>query len=254
MMWKLCLVFLLVWGVSGDCSFTSGGSSSVKPFAMAMASKLGAKFNVKMSVASSGSSTTGIAGASGGSFDIGHASRGLKPGEGGVKCIEIARDDIIVIANPALKLSNSLTLAGVVEIFSSKGTYTFIIPDKGSGTRSTFEDKAGAAVKANLAAVSGLVSDEALVSKVSSTADGVGFVSKGASIPAGVQKISVGGFGRPLYFCYNPDNSFVSEVKKYICNALDVAAEVASSTGFSPPSGGSGSLGCADLDLTDFAC
>jgi len=149
--------FLLVFVVSltSACSKASksgiiiAGSTSVQPFAEALAEEY-MKDNLDLEIdVQGGGSSAGIKSAQTNTADIGMSSRSLKDDEKELWYVEIARDGLAVIVNPKNSVSN-LTLeqcrdiySGAIHNWSQLGgadhEIHVIAREEGSGTRSAFE-------------------------------------------------------------------------------------------------------------------
>lgn len=126
------------------------GSTSVQPFAEALAEEF-MRLNPTIIIdVQGGGSSAGIKSAQTNTADIGMSSRNLKEDETDLWSVEIARDGLAVIINPENILVD-LTLEHVNDIYSGKITnwkqlgghdaeIHVITREEGSGTRSAFED------------------------------------------------------------------------------------------------------------------
>ncbi len=126
------------------------GSTSVQPFAEALAEEF-MRLNPTIIIdVQGGGSSAGIKSAQTNTADIGMSSRNLKEDETDLWSVEIARDGLAVIINPDNVLVD-LTLEHVNDIYSGKITnwkqlgghdaeIHVITREEGSGTRSAFED------------------------------------------------------------------------------------------------------------------
>jgi len=125
------------------------GSTSVQPFAEALAEEY-VKLNKDIEIdVQGGGSAAGIMSAQTNTADIGMSSRDLAGDEKKLWYVEIARDGLAVIVNPKNSVSN-LTLAQARDIYSGAITnwsqlggadheIHVIAREEGSGTRSAFE-------------------------------------------------------------------------------------------------------------------
>jgi phosphate transport system substrate-binding protein len=125
------------------------GSTSVQPFAEVLAEEYmtlhpGIEIDVQ-----GGGSAAGILATQSGTCDIGMSSRSLQGDETSLWSVEIARDGLAIVVNPANPVNN-LTLENVRDIYSGKITNWSVLNGKkseihvftredGSGTRSSFE-------------------------------------------------------------------------------------------------------------------
>ena len=151
----LCLLLsiLSVSFLTGCSRNSSGiivaGSTSVQPFAEVLAEEYmrlhpGIQIDVQ-----GGGSAAGIMATQSGTTDIGMSSRTLQGTETSLWSVEIARDGLAIIINPANPMRN-LTIQQVSDIYSGKTTNWSVLGGKksdidvftredGSGTRSSFE-------------------------------------------------------------------------------------------------------------------
>ncbi len=151
-------ILIFTMSLTSSCSkaSTSGiiiaGSTSVQPFAEALAeeymrSNKGFEIDVQ-----GGGSSAGVMSAQTNTADIGMSSRSLKGDELKLWFVEIARDGLAVIVHPSNAVSN-LTLSQVRDIYSGKinnwsqlgginREIHVITREEGSGTRSAFESLA----------------------------------------------------------------------------------------------------------------
>ncbi len=148
-------VLVFVVGLSASCSKPSksgiiiAGSTSVQPFAEALSEEY-MKLNKDIEIdVQGGGSSAGVKSAQTNTADIGMSSRELTGDEKKMWYVEIARDGLAVIVNPANPVKN-LTLAQARDIYSGKITnwsqlggknanIHVITREEGSGTRSAFE-------------------------------------------------------------------------------------------------------------------
>lgn len=154
---KAILIFLLVitTSLTTGCSRSSGagiilaGSTSVQPFAEALAEAFMRKNPEIIIDVQGGGSSSGVMSAQTNTADIGMSSRNLKGDEKKLWFVEIARDGLAVIVNPKNPVGN-LTLKQVSDIYSGvisnwsqlggKNAEIHVITrEEGSGTRSAFE-------------------------------------------------------------------------------------------------------------------
>ncbi|MGB7595921.1 MAG: phosphate ABC transporter substrate-binding protein [Erysipelotrichaceae bacterium] len=149
-----CLLIFVV-SLTSACSKTAksgiiiAGSTSVQPFAEALAEEY-MKLNKGLEIdVQGGGSAAGIMSAQTNTADIGMSSRNLTGDEKKLWYVEIARDGLAVIVNPKNPVAN-LTLAQCRDIYSGAihnwsqlgGTdheIHVIAREEGSGTRSAFE-------------------------------------------------------------------------------------------------------------------
>ncbi len=126
------------------------GSTSVQPYAEVVAEEYsilhpGTEIDIQ-----GGGSSAGITAAQSGVANIGMSSRSLKDEEKGLWYVEIARDGLAIVVNPANNVQD-LTLEQVRDIYSetittwnevggSKSKIHVIAREEGSGTRSAFTD------------------------------------------------------------------------------------------------------------------
>ena len=151
---KIVLV-VLVTGLSSACGqkkangLILAGSTSVQPFAEALAQAY-VKLHPEISIdVQGGGSSAGIMSAQTDTADIGMSSRNLKDDETKLWSVEIAKDGLVVIVNPKNPIVG-LTLSQVRDIYSGAVTnwsqlggnnaaIHVITREEGSGTRSAFE-------------------------------------------------------------------------------------------------------------------
>lgn len=147
------MVFVVSLTTACSKASTSGiiiaGSTSVQPFAEALAEEY-MKLNKDLEIdVQGGGSSSGVKSAETNTADIGMSSRSLKDDEKKLWYVEIARDGLAVIVNPKNPVSN-LTLAQARDIYSGAITnwsqlggvdheIHVIAREEGSGTRSAFE-------------------------------------------------------------------------------------------------------------------
>lgn len=165
----ILLICLMPLGCSSKSSsrshsLTIAGSTSVQPFAEKIA-EIYMDMNPKVVLnVQGGGSTAGIKACREKAAQIGTSSRELRPEEGDLTKIIIAKDGIAVIVHPQNPLNN-LTIDQLQGIFSGKirswsqvgwnnKPIFFVNREEGSGTREAFE---------HLVMKKGEVSDEALV-------------------------------------------------------------------------------------------
>ena len=149
-------MIVLNLGALAGCSPKTGseivvaGSTSVQPYAEVLAEEYsilhpGTEIDIQ-----GGGSSAGITAAQSGIADIGMSSRSLKAEENGLWYVEIARDGLAVVVNPANTVQD-LTLEQVRDIYSETITtwdevggatskIHVIAREEGSGTRSAFTD------------------------------------------------------------------------------------------------------------------
>lgn len=157
LIYKTVSIGLLVFVVSltSSCSKPSksgiiiAGSTSVQPFAEALSEEY-MKLNKDIEIdVQGGGSSAGVMSAQTNTADIGMSSRELTGDEKKMWYVEIARDGLAVIVNPANIIGN-LTLEQARDIYSGKITnwsqlggkkadIHVITREEGSGTRSAFE-------------------------------------------------------------------------------------------------------------------
>lgn len=145
----LALVLLSGCGDRSKAGIILAGSTSVQPFAEALAEEYmhlnkGSTIDIQ-----GGGSAAGIMAAQTDTADIGMSSRDLTVSEKSLWYVEIAKDGLAVIVNPKNPLT-SLTLSQVRDIYTGKvsnwgqfgganSKIHIITREEGSGTRSSFE-------------------------------------------------------------------------------------------------------------------
>eukprot|EP01023_Acetabularia_acetabulum_P039884 TRINITY_DN384_c0_g1_i1.p1 TRINITY_DN384_c0_g1~~TRINITY_DN384_c0_g1_i1.p1 ORF type:complete len:585 (-),score=186.40 TRINITY_DN384_c0_g1_i1:54-1808(-) len=233
----------------------STGSSTVFPIAELYARE---QKNIDvLSVVTSAGSTLGFRNLLTGAADIGHGSRALAPkdydnvdcdaslvnADGTVTgpcqgvlplCVKVANDVIAVITSPDVTLGPQ-SLDDIIALFSGSD-YTFVVPDKLSGTYDFFIEQTSSDVDANLADIEGFSDDEALISALASATNAIGWVGVGA-VTSAVNVVEVEGITptptgdvagyplfRPLFMCFNDaddvDTDKKNMIKKYMCGIL----------------------------------
>ena len=148
-------ILVFVVSLTSSCSKPSklgiiiAGSTSVQPFAEALSEEY-MKLNSGIEIdVQGGGSSAGVMSAQTNTADIGMSSRELTGDEKKMWYVEIARDGLAVIVNPANSIGN-LTLEQARDIYSGKITnwsqlggkkaeIHVITREEGSGTRSAFE-------------------------------------------------------------------------------------------------------------------
>ncbi|HAP93847.1 MAG TPA: phosphate-binding protein [Desulfotomaculum sp.] len=175
---------------------TVGGSTTVQPVAEKWAKAFETKnANVKITVQGGGSSA-GIKGCAEGIFDIGAASRELKPNEieqwPDLKATQIAGDGVAIVVHPSNSTAD-LSLEKIRDIFAagSNTEWTVINREEGSGTRDCFEEKvmAGAKIAPN---AEFSPSTGAVKQKVAGTTNAIGYISLG-HVDSSVKALSIDG-------------------------------------------------------------
>ncbi|MCL2512814.1 MAG: phosphate ABC transporter substrate-binding protein [Oscillospiraceae bacterium] len=128
----------------------AAGSTSVQPYAEILAEEFALAYPDTEIDIQGGGSAAGITAAQSGTAEIGMSSRALKDDEKGLWVVEIAKDGLAVIINPANAVSD-LTLEQIRDIYTndivnwgevdgSDAKIHIIAREEGSGTRSAFED------------------------------------------------------------------------------------------------------------------
>lgn len=204
----MAAVMALAITLLSGCSRTTGagiivaGSTSVQPYAEVLAEEYmilhpGTEVDIQ-----GGGSSAGITAAQSGTADIGMSSRALKEEEKGLWYVEIARDGLAIVVNPANPVKD-LTLDQVRCIYSETITnwrevggadheIHVITREEGSGTRSAFtelvmgkttEITPRAIVQDSNGAVRQLVSDDP---------NAIGFISLGL-VNENVKALELGG-------------------------------------------------------------
>ncbi len=201
-------VFALAAMLLPGCGRKSGtgvivaGSTSVQPYAEVLAEEYmiinaGTAIDIQ-----GGGSAAGITAAQSGVADIGMSSRALKEEEKGLWSVEIARDGLAVIVNPANPVQDltldqirgiySRTITDWSEVGGRKHEIHVITREEGSGTRSAFtelvmgktaEISPKAIVQDSNGAVRQLVADDP---------DAVGFISLGL-VNENIKALKLGG-------------------------------------------------------------
>ena len=165
------------------------GSTSVQPYAELLAEEYNTLYPEEEIDIQGGGSAAGITAVESGTADIGMSSRTLKSAEAGLWSVEIAKDGLAVIVNPAnpilglsLEQIRGIYAADVVdwgEVGGNAAKIHVIAREEGSGTRSAFDElvmgddsriNARAIVQNSNGAVRQLVSDDP---------DSIGFISMG---------------------------------------------------------------------------
>ena len=178
-------------GWSGDYEF--GGSTTVEPIMVAAAEIWEERFpGLNLSYDSQGSSV-GVRGALEGTYDLGAASRSLKPSEEdeGAVAYAVALDGVAVIVNKDTVNIGNMSLEQVTKIYAGEITNWSEVggPDEGivvfnrdeaSGTRSCFDDATVGAMDMEFTDTAAIVTSNGdMVAKVGSTPYAVGYCGFG---------------------------------------------------------------------------
>ncbi|MCL2030905.1 MAG: phosphate ABC transporter substrate-binding protein [Oscillospiraceae bacterium] len=126
------------------------GSTSVQPYAEVLAEDYALLRPDKLIDIQGGGSSAGITAVESGAADLGMSSRKLKESEQGLWSVEIAKDGLAVIVNPASPVGD-LTLDQICGIYAADiqnwselggpdAKIHIITREEGSGTRSAFEE------------------------------------------------------------------------------------------------------------------
>lgn len=143
----------LMSGCGGEKSRTEiiiAGSTSVQPYAEVLAEEFMIVYPGEEVDIQGGGSSAGITAAQSGIANIGMSSRALKDEESGLWSVEIARDGLAVVVNPANTIQN-LTIDQICDIYALEITnwseiggndadIHVITREEGSGTRSAFTE------------------------------------------------------------------------------------------------------------------
>lgn len=148
------MVLLLLGILSGACQRSQGGlivagSTSVQPFAEALAEEYMAHAGGQKVYVQGGGSSAGIQAVRTEAAQIGMSSRWLSPGEKDLRHVPIAYDAIAVIVHPQNPVAN-LTPEQIRDIFSGRMTnwrevserstpIILVSREEGSGTREAFQ-------------------------------------------------------------------------------------------------------------------
>ena len=199
----LCLASLAATGCARRAGgFTVAGSTSVQPFAEMLSEEYTAAHPEEHVSVQGGGSSAGIEAVTSGAAEIGMSSRELKGDERKLVRVEIARDAIAVVDNPANPVRN-LTTEQVRKIFSGQirswsevggpdREIHVVTREEGSGTRGAFQDLVlGKDVDVDPGA---LVQDSngAVRQLVSSDPNAIGYISLGL-VNEAVRAISLDG-------------------------------------------------------------
>ncbi len=137
-------------GQKSEAGIVIAGSTSVQPYAEIVAEEYmllhpGTEIDIQ-----GGGSAAGITAAQSGIADIGMSSRSLKDEESGLWYVEIARDGLAVIVNPANSVKDltldqvrgiyAETITSWSEVGGASSKIHVIAREEGSGTRSAFTD------------------------------------------------------------------------------------------------------------------
>ena len=150
------LILLILISLSAACGGMKetdviiAGSTSVQPYAEILAEEYAHLFPEKIVEVQGGGSAAGITAVESGAAQIGMSSRNLKDEELDLWSVEIAKDGLAIIVNPANPVTD-LTMEQICDIydasvvnwsdFGGKDAQIHIITrEEGSGTRSAFED------------------------------------------------------------------------------------------------------------------
>lgn len=146
----LSICFLTACGRGRAASVIIAGSTSVQPYAEILAEEYALLYPEKVIDIQGGGSAAGIKAVESGAAHIGMSSRNLKESEQYLWSVEIAKDGLAIIVNPANSVSN-LTLDQIRSIYAASVTnwnevggpdaaIHIITREEGSGTRSAFEE------------------------------------------------------------------------------------------------------------------
>ncbi|WP_342453134.1 phosphate ABC transporter substrate-binding protein [Youngiibacter multivorans] len=136
--------------INSEAGLIVAGSTSVQPYAEILAEEYAILNPASVIDIQGGGSSAGISAAKSGTADIGMSSRSLNDEEKNLWSIEIAKDGLGIIVNPANPILN-LTLDQIRKIYSSEITnwseiggsnskIHVITREEGSGTRGAFAD------------------------------------------------------------------------------------------------------------------
>lgn len=199
----LCLFQILLPGCHrGQVGISVVGSTSVQPFAEALAEEFMARHPGEKIFIQGGGSTAGIQAVLTGASQVGMSSRKLEEGEKELIAIPIIYDAIAVIVHRSNPL-NGLGLEQIRQIYAGKITrwnevggkdraITVVTREEGSGTRETFQNLVmGKNEEISLAA---LVQDSngAIRQVVADDPNAIGFISLGL-VNDRVKALKVGG-------------------------------------------------------------
>ena len=144
----LSLNLLSACGGRPENSVVIAGSTSVQPYVEVLEEQYARLYPGNKIDIQGGGSSAGVTAVESGAADIGMSSRALKDAELGLWSVEIAKDGLAIIINPANPIDN-LTLEQVRDIYAAKITdwgelgsasarIHLIAREEGSGTRDAF--------------------------------------------------------------------------------------------------------------------
>jgi len=144
------LCFLTACGGRQTDSVVIAGSTSVQPYAEVLAEEYAHIYPEKQIDIQGGGSSAGITDVESGTAEIGMSSRHLKESEQHLWSVEIAKDGLAIIVNPANPVTGLLSeqvcgiYTGEINNWSALGGHNasihIITREEGSGTRSAFEE------------------------------------------------------------------------------------------------------------------
>jgi phosphate transport system substrate-binding protein len=191
--WLWCLVFAGWVGLVAGCQrpqadLTVVGSTSVEPFAEALAEEYMSHHSQEKIYIQGGGSSAGIQAVRTAAAQVGMSSRNLMPEERDLIAIPIAYDAIAVIVHPSNPITN-LNIDQIRKIFSGQVTQwnaldgrkhpiTMVTREEGSGTRDAFQHLLMGKTEISLR---GLVQDSngAIRQVVADDPNAIGYISLG---------------------------------------------------------------------------
>ena len=146
----LILALSLFFACRGGRDVIVAGSTSVQPYAEVLAEEYMVHYPQNVIDIQGGGSAAGITAAETGTANIGMSSRALKDAELHLWSVEIAKDGLAIIVNPANPVQD-LTLDQICHIYTAdilkwsdvgggNAKIHIIAREEGSGTRSAFEE------------------------------------------------------------------------------------------------------------------
>jgi phosphate transport system substrate-binding protein len=213
----LLTLSLVGCGGGGETEIVVGGSTTIQPLAEKLADAFESE-NPEIEIdVQGGGSSTGVKSCNNGMFDIGMASRDLKPDEPELKIHLLARDGIAIVVHPSNSISG-LTKEQVKDIFAgnirdwsevggTSGKIEVVAREEGSGTLECFKEMV--MKETNIAAgASRLPSNGAVRHSVATSPKAIGFISLGY-IDKTVKALSIDGIEPTEDNCKSGDYSLV---------------------------------------------
>jgi phosphate transport system substrate-binding protein len=191
--WVWACAFFILPTLLAGCQKPQGGltvvgSTSVEPFAGALAEEYMVHHSKEKIYVQGGGSSAGIQGVRTEAAQVGMSSRALMPDERDLIAVPIAYDAIVIIVHPSNPVTN-LSMDQIKKIFSRQMTHwreaggpnhpiTLVTREEGSGTRESFQHLIMRKTEISLAA---LVQDSngAIRQVVADDPNAIGYISLG---------------------------------------------------------------------------